>query len=35
MQELLVEVEAVALKGAHAAIEWVGPDVTDPLDAIR
>ncbi len=35
MQELLVEVEAVALKGAHADIEWVGPDVTDPLDAIR
>ena len=35
MPELLVEVEAVALKGAHADIEWVGPDLTDPLDAIR
>lgn len=32
--ELLVEVEAVALKGAHTDIEWVGPDgEADPLDA--
>lgn len=29
--ELLVEVEAVALKGAHADIEQRGPGVTDPL----
>ena len=29
--ELLVEVEAVALKGAHADIAWLGPDATDPL----
>jgi enamine deaminase RidA (YjgF/YER057c/UK114 family) len=29
--ELLVEVEAVALKGAHADITWLGPDATDPL----
>jgi enamine deaminase RidA (YjgF/YER057c/UK114 family) len=29
--ELLVEVEAVALKGAHADIIWLGPDATDPL----
>ena len=29
--ELLVEVEAVALKGAHADIERRGPDTTDPL----
>jgi len=30
--ELLVEVEVAAVKGAHAAIEWVGPDAADPLD---
>jgi len=30
--ELLVEVEVAAVKGAHAGIEWVGPDATDPLD---
>jgi enamine deaminase RidA (YjgF/YER057c/UK114 family) len=30
--ELLVEVEVTALKGAHANIEWVGPDAVDPLD---
>jgi enamine deaminase RidA (YjgF/YER057c/UK114 family) len=30
--ELLVEVEVAALKGAHANIEWVGPDAVDPLD---
>jgi enamine deaminase RidA (YjgF/YER057c/UK114 family) len=30
--ELLVEVEAVALKGAHADIEWIGPEASDPLD---
>jgi enamine deaminase RidA (YjgF/YER057c/UK114 family) len=29
--ELLVEVEAVALKGAHADIEQCGPDAVDPL----
>jgi enamine deaminase RidA (YjgF/YER057c/UK114 family) len=29
--ELLVEVEAVALKGAHADIEQRGPDAGDPL----
>jgi enamine deaminase RidA (YjgF/YER057c/UK114 family) len=29
--ELLVEVEAVALKGAHADIEQRGPDAADPL----
>jgi enamine deaminase RidA (YjgF/YER057c/UK114 family) len=29
--ELLVEVEAVACKGAHADIEWRGPDAVDPL----
>ena len=29
--ELLVEVEAVALKGAHADIERRGPDAADPL----
>ena len=28
---LLVELEAVALKGAHADIEWIGPDAVDPL----
>ncbi len=32
--ELLVEVEVAAVKGAHAGIEWVGPDVTDPLDRV-
>ncbi len=30
--ELLVEVEVAAVKGAHAGIEWVGPDPADPLD---
>ncbi len=30
--ELLVEVEVAAVKGAHAGIEWVGPDARDPLD---
>jgi hypothetical protein len=30
--ELLVEVEVMAVKGAHAGIEWVGPDAVDPLD---
>jgi enamine deaminase RidA (YjgF/YER057c/UK114 family) len=30
--ELLVEVEVAALKGAHANIEWLGPDAVDPLD---
>jgi len=30
--ELLVEVEVSAVKGAHAGIEWVGPDATDALD---
>ncbi len=30
--ELLVEVEVAAVKGAHANIEWVGPDAADPLD---
>ena len=30
--ELLVEVEVTAVKGAHAGIEWVGPDAVDPLD---
>jgi enamine deaminase RidA (YjgF/YER057c/UK114 family) len=30
--ELLVEVEVAALKGAHADIEWIGPDQVDPLD---
>jgi enamine deaminase RidA (YjgF/YER057c/UK114 family) len=29
--ELLVEVEVAAVRGAHAGIEWVGPDATDPL----
>ena len=32
--ELLVEVEVAAVKGAHAGIEWVGPDATDPLDRV-
>jgi enamine deaminase RidA (YjgF/YER057c/UK114 family) len=31
-RELLVEVEVAAVKGAHAGIEWVGPDAADPLD---
>jgi enamine deaminase RidA (YjgF/YER057c/UK114 family) len=31
--ELLVEVEVAAVKGAHASIEWVGPDPVDPVDA--
>ena len=31
--ELLVEIEVTAIKGAHANIEWIGPDATDPLDA--
>src|SRR5262249_2852520 len=30
--ELLVEVEVAAVKGAHAGIEWIGPDAADPLD---
>ena len=30
--DLLVEVEVAALKGAHANIEWMGPDAVDPLD---
>jgi len=30
--ELLVEVEVSAVKGAHAGIEWVGPDATDAFD---
>lgn len=30
--ELLVEVEVAAVKGAHAEIEWIGPDAVDPLD---
>jgi enamine deaminase RidA (YjgF/YER057c/UK114 family) len=30
--ELLVEVEVAAVKGAHADIEWIGPDAVDPLD---
>jgi len=30
--ELLVEVEVAAVKGAHANIEWIGPDGVDPLD---
>ncbi len=29
--ELLVEVEVAALKGAHASIEWIGPEAVDPL----
>jgi hypothetical protein len=29
-----VEVEVAAVKGAHAGIEWVGPDATDPLDRV-
>ncbi len=31
--ELLVEVEVAAVKGAHANIEWLGPDAVDPLDS--
>jgi enamine deaminase RidA (YjgF/YER057c/UK114 family) len=31
--ELLVEVEVTAVKGAHAGIEWVGPDAADPLES--
>jgi enamine deaminase RidA (YjgF/YER057c/UK114 family) len=31
--ELSVEIEVTAVKGAHASIEWIGPDATDPLDA--
>jgi enamine deaminase RidA (YjgF/YER057c/UK114 family) len=31
--ELLVEVEVAAVKGAHANIEWIGPDAVDPLDS--
>ena len=30
--ELVVEVEVMAVKGAHANIEWLGPDPRDPLD---
>ena len=30
--ELLVEVEVAAVKGAHANIEWIGPDGVDPLN---
>jgi enamine deaminase RidA (YjgF/YER057c/UK114 family) len=30
--ELLVEFEVAAVKGAHAGIEWIGPDAVDPLD---
>jgi enamine deaminase RidA (YjgF/YER057c/UK114 family) len=33
--ELVVEVEAMAVKGANAGIEWVGPDEVDPLDRSR
>jgi enamine deaminase RidA (YjgF/YER057c/UK114 family) len=29
--ELLVEVEVAAVKGAHAGIEWIGPDAVDVL----
>ena len=29
--DLLVEVEVMAIKGAHADIEWLGPEATDPL----
>lgn len=31
--ELLVEVEVAAVKGAHAGIEWIGPDAADPLES--
>jgi len=30
--ELVVEVEVTAVKGAGAGIQWIGPDVADPLD---
>jgi enamine deaminase RidA (YjgF/YER057c/UK114 family) len=30
--ELVVEVEVTAVKGAGASIQWIGPDVADPLD---
>jgi enamine deaminase RidA (YjgF/YER057c/UK114 family) len=30
--ELLVEVEVMALRGAHAGIEWIAPDAVDVLD---
>ena len=30
--ELLVEVEVMAVKGAHANIEWIAPDAVDVLD---
>jgi hypothetical protein len=33
--ELLVEVEAMAIKGAHAGIESIGPADVDPLDRPR
>ena len=33
--ELVVEVEVMAVKGAHAGIEWIGPDAVDPLDRLR
>lgn len=31
--ELLVEIEAIAIKGAGAGIQSIGPDAVDPLDA--
>jgi enamine deaminase RidA (YjgF/YER057c/UK114 family) len=31
--ELVVEIEVTAVKGAGAGIEWIGPDLVDPLDA--
>jgi enamine deaminase RidA (YjgF/YER057c/UK114 family) len=31
--ELAVEVEVMAVKGAGAEIQWIGPDPADPLDA--
>jgi enamine deaminase RidA (YjgF/YER057c/UK114 family) len=31
--ELLVEIEAIAVKGAGAGIQSIGPDAVDPLDA--
>jgi hypothetical protein len=30
--ELVVEVEAAAVKGAGAAIDWLAPDAVDVLD---
>ena len=30
--ELVVEIEVTALRGAGAGIQWIGPDVADPLD---